>query len=188
MLTPRTPGNSSLFSLFRIFIPSQFRSYASVNGDYDSFPRLEKLVQLRCKSKDLTLSEALGFFNSLIKIRPIPSIRIFNQLFAAISNMSHYSTVVSMYREIMGRVDFRPNVLTLNIVIKCFCCLKELKLGFSVFATMVKKGLQPDAFTLSTPLHELCKEGSMVAAMELFRQIEEEEFFCDVVTYTTRLL
>lgn len=86
----------------------------------------------------------------------------------------------------MGCYDLRPEAGTLTIVIKCFCCLKKVNLGFSVFATMIKTGLKPNAYTLSTLLHGLLKEGTMVAAMELFDKIMQEYPYNEV-TYVTMI-
>ncbi|GMN62909.1 hypothetical protein TIFTF001_031972 [Ficus carica] len=182
--TSKTPGIPSIFSLFRILTTTHFRSYAFTNST-DCITRFEKMVHTRCKSGNLTVTEALGFFSSMIGMRPLPSVLVFNHLLGTLSKMNQYSTVVSMYREMIGSVYFRPNVGTLSIVIRCFFCLEDRKLGFSVFATMIKSGLRPNAYTLSTLLHGLCKEGSMVAAMKLFREIVGKEHLCNEITYAT---
>ncbi|XP_024022380.1 pentatricopeptide repeat-containing protein At1g63400 isoform X3 [Morus notabilis] len=186
-LTKRTPGNPSFLSLFGIFT-TRFRSYASrVYSGENSVAHLEKLIQTRCKSRNLTVEEALGYFNSMIQMRPMPSIWALNQLLGSLSNMKRCSTVVYVYREIMGCDHFSPEVGTLSIVIKCLCCLDKVNLGFCVFATMIKTGLKPDARTMSTLLHGLCKEGSMVVAMDLFNRIVEEEHLCNEITYATMI-
>lgn len=50
---------------------------------------LENLVIYKCKSRSLELNEALGFFNSMISMRPLPSILAFNHLLGAVSRMEH---------------------------------------------------------------------------------------------------
>lgn len=60
-----------------------------------------------------------------------------------------------------------------------------MKLGFSVFATTIKTGLQPNAPTTSTLLHGLCKEGSTVAATESLREMEEKDPPCNQISYAT---
>ncbi|MBA0812956.1 hypothetical protein Gohar_026860 [Gossypium harknessii] len=50
---------------------------------------LENLVIHKCKSRCLELDEALGFFNSMISMRPLPSISAFNYLLGAVSKMEH---------------------------------------------------------------------------------------------------
>lgn len=58
-------------------------------------------------------------------------------------------------------------------------------MGFSVLATMVKTGLWFNAQTVNTLLHGLCNEGSMVAAVELFNEMVEEERLCNEISYVT---
>ncbi|PON63570.1 Pentatricopeptide repeat, partial [Parasponia andersonii] len=191
-----TSGNPSpfrqLFTLhFRSYAPAAFSSSFS-NGkneyydeyDYDSVARLVKLVHQRCNSGNLRVNEALGFLDSLIRKRPLcPPFGLLIICFGALSHNNHCSTVVSMYKRMMGCLHFRPDVCTVNTVIKCLCLLKKVDLSFSVLATLYKHGPRPDAHTLNTLLHGLCAEGSMVAAMELFQDIVEKKHPCDVVTY-----
>ena len=181
-----TSGNSSLLHLFTLY----FRSYAvasNIHNDYefDSVARLEKLIHTRCKSGNLRLDEALGYFNSLIRTRPLPSIWVFNHLLGTLSNKTCCSLVISMYKQMMGCVHFRPDVCTMTIVIKCLCLMKKVHLGFSVLATFCKYGLQPNAYTLNTLLDGFCVKGFMVAANELFLAIVGKKHPCDDITYLT---
>ena len=80
------PGNPFLVRL-------HFRSYASYNinnnyidDEFDSIAHLEILIRTRCKSGNLRLDEALGYFNTLIRTWPLPSIVAFNHLLGALPN------------------------------------------------------------------------------------------------------
>ncbi|PON53304.1 Pentatricopeptide repeat [Parasponia andersonii] len=130
---------------------------------------------------DLGVNEALGLFDPLMGKRPMPSIRAFNHLLGALSKKDRCSTVVfSMYKQMMGCLHFRPNVRTMNTVIKCLCLLKKVDLSFPVLATIYKHGLQPDARTLNTLLHGLFMQGSMVGktsdALELLNKIHDSKW------------
>ncbi|PQQ20079.1 hypothetical protein Pyn_32631 [Prunus yedoensis var. nudiflora] len=71
------------------------------------------------------------------------------------------------------------------------CCyqllvrMNRVDLGFSVLATILKHGLQPNAYTLNTLLHGICKYRSLSEAMELFQKIEEKGLACSEITYAT---
>ncbi|KAG4179787.1 hypothetical protein ERO13_A10G126625v2 [Gossypium hirsutum] len=134
---------------------------------------LENLVIHKCKSRSLELDEALGFFNSMISMRPLPSVSAFNYLLGAVSKMEQCAFVVSMCKQIMGCSDFQPNIFTMNIWILCLCNLKKVDLGFSVLAMIVKLGLQPDDYTMNTLLIGLSDEGKINKAMGVFRKILE---------------
>ena len=161
-------GNPSLSRL----ITAHFRSYATAsfhsnsnnnNNNYDEFDdsvaRLEELIHKRCRSGNLSLDEALGYFDSLIRSRPLPSIWAFNHLLGTLSKKNKCYTVVSIYKDMMGCLDLRPDVCTFTTVIKCLCHMKKVDLGFPLLATLYKHGLQPNNYTLNTLLHGLCTQG-----------------------------
>ncbi|OMP12770.1 pentatricopeptide repeat-containing protein [Corchorus olitorius] len=88
-----------------------------------------------CKSRSLKLEEALGFFDSMISVRPLPSIWAFNTLLGAISKMEHYPVVVSMFEQMMGCQEMQPDIFTMTIFMNCQCDLKQSDLCFSVLAS-----------------------------------------------------
>ncbi|ONI28888.1 hypothetical protein PRUPE_1G167000 [Prunus persica] len=189
-LTLLQKGNpSSRYSLYGlVFFRSQFCSFAvnrcptvSVKETID----LEDLVKTRCKSGNLGLDEALGHFDSVIQMKPIPSIWAINHLFGALSKMNQCSTVVSMYKQMLACVGLHPEVHTLSVVINCLCRMNRVDLGFSVLATILKHGLQPNAYTLNALLHGVCKYRSLSEAMELLQKIEEKGLACCEMTYAT---
>ncbi|KAF3456640.1 hypothetical protein FNV43_RR01294 [Rhamnella rubrinervis] len=169
-------GNPSFFTLFR--------SYSALG--ITNSTHLENLIRKRCKSGTLKLDEALGFFNSLIHTRPMPSIWAFSQLIGPLSKLNDYSTAISMFKEMMRCVDFCPDVCTMAIVINCYCRLNKVDLGFSVLAIILKHGLQTDAIAFNTLLHGLCRQSeSMDDAVELFEGIVGRGDPCDQITYAT---
>ncbi|CAL8991887.1 unnamed protein product [Prunus brigantina] len=145
---------------------------------------LETLIQTRCKSGTLNSEEALGYFNSMIQTKSIPSNWTFKCLFGALSKMKQYSAVVSMYKQLIGCRQFQPDVSTMNIFMNCLCRLNRVDLGFSVLALTFKYGLEPDAYSLNALLQGLCKNSALSEAVELFWKIEEKGY-PDVVTYNT---
>ncbi|XP_021811597.1 pentatricopeptide repeat-containing protein At1g63130, mitochondrial-like [Prunus avium] len=135
---------------------------------------------MRCKSGNLGLDEELGHFDSVIQMKPIPSIWALDHLLGALSKMNQCSTVVSMYKQMLACVGLHPEVSTLSVVINCLCRMNRVDLGFSVLATILKHGLQPNAL-----LHGICKYRSLSEAMELLRKIEEKGLACSEITYAT---
>ncbi|KAK9001279.1 hypothetical protein V6N11_083067 [Hibiscus sabdariffa] len=150
-------GNSLPFSLSKLRITC-FRSVNSTASDENdnmgmSKPtHLEILVINKCKSRSLELDEALGFFNSMISMRPLPSIVAFNHLLGTVSKMKHYALVVSMCKQMVGCSEFQPDIVAMNLWLSCLCNLKKVNLGSSVLAMIIKLGLQPDPYTMSSLL------------------------------------
>ncbi|CAL8991892.1 unnamed protein product, partial [Prunus brigantina] len=179
LTTSPRPGNRSFITPF-LLKRSEFHSDADNNVS-----DMEILIQTRCKSGTLKSEEALGYFNSMIQMKPIPSYWTFNCLFGALSKMKLYSAVVFMYKQLMGCRQFQPDVSTMNIFMNCLCRLNRVDLGFSVLSLTLKCGLEPDAYSLNALLQGLCKNSSLSEAMELFRKIEEKGYPCDEFTYST---
>ncbi|KAB2623298.1 pentatricopeptide repeat-containing protein [Pyrus ussuriensis x Pyrus communis] len=132
------------------------------------------MIRTRCKSGKIRKDEALGYFNSMIQTKPLPSIWTFNCLLGALSKMKQYSAVVSMCKQLMGYAHFRPDVSTMTIFMNCLCRLNRVDLGFPVLAITLKYGLEPDAHCISTLLHGLCK-------------YKEKGSTCDAITYATMI-
>ena len=107
---------------------------------------LENLIIAKSKSGSLDLQDALFLFDSMIQIRPLPSICAFNHLLGAVSKMKHYSTAVFMCKQMMACNDIQPDIFAMNTLMSCLCNLKKVDLGFSVLAMIVKLGLQPDPY------------------------------------------
>ncbi|KAK8617487.1 hypothetical protein V6N13_080401 [Hibiscus sabdariffa] len=83
----------------------------------------------------------------------------------------------------MGCSEFQPDVSAMNIWLCCLCNLKEVKLGFSVFAMIIKLGLQPDPYTMNALLLGLSDEGRSVEAMGLFWKLLTNGYPYDQCTY-----
>ncbi|KAK8617496.1 hypothetical protein V6N13_080410 [Hibiscus sabdariffa] len=119
----------------------------------------------------------------MISMRPFPSILAFDHLLGALSKMKHYALLASMCKQMMGCSEFQPDVSAMNIWLRCLCNLKEVKLGFSVFAMIIKLGLQPDPYTMNALLLGLIDEGKIVEAMGLFWKLLKNGYPCNQYTY-----
>ncbi|EOY05226.1 Uncharacterized protein TCM_020281 [Theobroma cacao] len=166
-------GNSSLlFSLcqllrMRICFLSRYSTSAVVVDDKITQKgiikcmRLENLIKARSKSGSLNLQVAVCLFDSVIQMRPLPSICAFNHLIGAVSKMKHYSIVVSMCKHIMGCKEIQLDIFTMNSWLNGLCNSKQVDLGFSVLTMIFKLGLQPNAYTMNTLLLGICNESKI---------------------------
>lgn len=103
-------------------------------------------------------------------MHPLPAINHFNKLLAAIVRMKHYSTVVSLFKE-MCAARIPVDICTMTTVISCYCHLDRVDYGFAVLAGVFKGGYVPDVFTYSTLIRALFRDNKVVEAVELFEKL-----------------
>ena len=130
------------------------------------------------------LDHALGLFNTMLHMHPLPSIVDFTQLLGAIARMKHYSVVVTVIRD-MGTFGITPNVYTLNVLINFYCHLNQVDFGFSVLATNLKLGYQPDYITLTTLVKGLYLKGNILGVVRLVEEMEKKGYETDAYTCGT---
>jgi pentatricopeptide repeat protein len=129
-------------------------------------------VRDQCKARAFrNLDHALHLFDTMLHMRPLPSIVDFNQLLGVIARMKHYSEVITLIKQ-MESSGISPNVYTMNVLINCFCHLKRVDFGFSVLARILKLGYQPDRITLNTLVKGLCLQGNLAGAVRLVVEMD----------------
>ncbi|RXI00601.1 hypothetical protein DVH24_000835 [Malus domestica] len=138
---PPSPGNLPSFIFTILRNPSRGFHSDAVNANPTCTHRIkqthlvsESMIQTRCKSGRIRKDEALGYFNSMIQTKPLPSIWTLNYLLGALSKMKEYSAVVSMCKQLMGCAQFRPDVCTINIFLNCLCRLNRMNACFSILS------------------------------------------------------
>lgn len=85
----------------------------------------------------------------MLCMRHTPPIIQFGKILGSIMKMKHYPTVVFLSKQ-MELKAIVPNLVTLNILINCFCHLGQINLTFSVLSKILKLGYQPNTITLTT--------------------------------------
>ena len=113
-----------------------------------------------------SVEDALTLFNRMLRMRPLPSVVSFNQLLGKVAKMKHYSAVISSYSQ-MGLVGIVPDKYVLNIVINCFCHLKQMPFSLSVLGKFIKFGYELDTVTFSTLIKVFLLEEKIVEAKDL---------------------
>ena len=131
-----------------------------------------------------TLDDAISRFNGVLRMHPPPSTDDFAQLLTSITEMKHYSVVISLSPR-MDSFGIPPNVETLNILINFFCHLKWVNFSFSVLAKILKHGHQPNTATFNRLIRGLYAEGKIDEAIHSFDKMGWEGFQPDEVTYET---
>ncbi|KAF5962186.1 hypothetical protein HYC85_003395 [Camellia sinensis] len=96
---------------------SQILTNPNPNPNPPDLSQLRKLLSQKSKLGFDKLDDALSLFHRMVQMQPLPPVIHFNQLLSGIAKMKHYSSVISLFKEIrlLGiTVDF----YTVNIVIE----------------------------------------------------------------------
>ncbi len=177
----------SLVFIFRARFPFHTCFYSTTKEDVQTPNQFLQSMRDHCKSRSFrNLDDALPLFDTMLHMRPLPSIVDFTQLLGAIVRMKHYSEVITLIRQ-MESVGISLNVYTLNVLINCFCHLNRVDFGFSVLARILKLGYQPDCITLNTLVKRLCLQGNLAGAVRLVVEMEKKGYKPDVITYGTMI-
>nr|XP_043615013.1 putative pentatricopeptide repeat-containing protein At1g12700, mitochondrial [Erigeron canadensis] len=94
----------------------------------------------------------------------------FNKLVTAIVKMKHYSTALSLFRQIY-LMEIQPDIYTFNISINCYCRLNKVGYGFALLAIIFKQGHSPDLLTYTTLINGLVLSDQVFDAVELFKKL-----------------
>ena len=144
-----------------------------------------KSVRDHCKSGTFkNLDHALGLFDTMLHMHPLPSVVDFNHMFDSIARVKHYFVVITLIQR-MESFGVSPDFYTLNILINCFCHLNWVDFGFSIIATILKLSYQPNHITLTTLVNGLCLQGNVVGAVNLVEEMEKKGYQPNVITCGT---
>ncbi|CAB4321900.1 unnamed protein product [Prunus armeniaca] len=130
--------------------------------------QLEKFLETNCKSGDVTINEALHYFEHMIQMQPTPPIWSFNRLFGG-----------------LAKIGLLPNFITLNILLNCFCNVTRARDGFVVMGSLLRRGYRPSTVTYTALLKGLCMEDRIDEATRLFKTMIKLGCQPTVVTFGT---
>ncbi|GMN62876.1 hypothetical protein TIFTF001_032000 [Ficus carica] len=126
----------------------------------------------------------------MIQMRPLPSIRAFNLLLVALSNLNHHSTAVSIHREIVIYAPRPPNAPTTSTLLHGLC-----KEGSTVAATESLREMEEKdppcnqisyATVINGPIIDShCKERRIDAALDLIEAMTIRGLKPNIVTYNS---
>ncbi|KAL8479330.1 hypothetical protein ACS0TY_026266 [Phlomoides rotata] len=114
--------------------------------------------------------DAICLFRKIIRMRPHPSVTVYNKLFGIIVRMKHYSVALSVFDE-MRQTGAPVNEYTFNIAINCYCLLNRLDLGLAILGIILKSVYKPDATTFGTLIKGLFLDHKVTEALKLFKKL-----------------
>ncbi|XP_031265484.1 pentatricopeptide repeat-containing protein At1g64583, mitochondrial-like [Pistacia vera] len=105
----------------------------------------------------------------MIHMQPKPPISSFNQLFGALAKKKFYEDVNLLYKRV-DSMGLLPDLITLTILIHCFCNVGRVCDGFVVLGRILRWGSSPGVVTLNSLIKGLCLENRSMEAVELFKK------------------
>ena len=110
----------SLVFIFRARFPFHTCFYSTTKQNVQTPNQFLKSMRDHCKSRSFrNLDHVLPLFDTMLHMRPLPSIVDFTQLLGAIVRMKHYTVVITLIRQ-MESVGISLDVYTLTVLINCF--------------------------------------------------------------------
>uniref|UniRef100_A0A7N2R348 Uncharacterized protein n=1 Tax=Quercus lobata TaxID=97700 RepID=A0A7N2R348_QUELO len=165
------------------------RKIENAKTPYQNRNQLLKSMRDHCKSRTIkNLDHALGLFDTMLHMHPLPSIVDFNHMFGSIARMKHYSVVITLIQR-MESFGISPDVYTLNVLVNCYCHLNLVNFGnisgvVRLVEEMENKGYQPNAITCGTIINSMCKNGQTGVAIKLLKKLEKGNSELNVVLYS----
>ncbi|KAH6820931.1 hypothetical protein C2S53_015233 [Perilla frutescens var. hirtella] len=109
-------------------------------------------------------------FREMIRIRPQPSVAVFNKLLTVVIKMDCHSAALSMFDE-MRASGIPLNEYTFSIIIHCYCLQNRVDIGFAILGSFFKLGYNPDVATFTTLIKGLFLDDKAVEAEKLFKKL-----------------
>ncbi|KAJ0909551.1 putative tetratricopeptide-like helical domain superfamily [Helianthus annuus] len=130
----------------------------------------QRILHLKNASGATKINDALQLFDEMLQRQPPPSIFQFNQLTNLFVKMKHYSTALSLFKQ-MRFMGIPSDLYTMTISINCHCRLNQVTYGFALLATIFKQGHPPSLATYTTLIHGLVLADKVFEAVELFKKL-----------------
>ena len=81
--------------------------------------------------------DAVSQFNGMLLMRNTPSIIEFGKILGSLVKMKHFPTAISLSKQMEAK-GIEPNLVTLSILINCFCHMGQMALSFSVLGKILR--------------------------------------------------
>ncbi|XP_028782841.1 pentatricopeptide repeat-containing protein At1g12775, mitochondrial-like [Neltuma alba] len=131
-------------------------------------------------SNPQSIKGALSSFNHLLHMRPPPSIIQINKILGSVAKLKHHRIVFSLLAQAESK-GFVPSLVTLNILINCYCHVGRMDFAFFALGKISKMGL-------TTLIKGLCINNDVGKALDFHDQPIARGFQLDVVSYGTLVI
>ncbi|XP_057533035.1 putative pentatricopeptide repeat-containing protein At1g12700, mitochondrial [Amaranthus tricolor] len=190
-----SPTGTLLSSYFPLFYQSSYplqlfhwRFYSDCHQeqiDFDDCHLFLESVRHQCSLGFTIIDDAISLFRHLISLHPQPSIVDYTRLFISMLKMKPsppFSTVISLFRELHFS-DVSLDLLSLTMLVNCFCRLGFVDFGFSTLGMIFKLGHQTNIVTYNTLLNGLVRDHRFDEADLLLDKIVRLGFQPTIFTY-----
>ncbi|KAL6276001.1 hypothetical protein ACE6H2_019602 [Prunus campanulata] len=145
---------------------------------------LNILINCYCHLNQMGFS--LSVLGNFFKLGLEPDVFTFNTLSNGFLLKNRVAEAAALLHKMMRGGNCQPDVVTLNILINCYCHLNQMGFSLSVLGNFFKLGLEPDVLTFTTLIDGFLFENRVVeAAALLHKMMRGGNCQLDVVTFGT---
>ncbi|XP_021771753.1 pentatricopeptide repeat-containing protein At2g17140-like [Chenopodium quinoa] len=139
------------------------------------------LIDALCKDNQLKLAHQ--FFKEMEAHGLKPDVITWNSLLDGMCRNAQIDKAVATVKE-MESTGVVPNIITYSILMDGFCEANRLREAVDIFSFLTAKGLH-DVRAYTIMIKGFCKEGLLVKADELLKNMEDNGCFPDECTFNT---
>jgi len=115
---------------------------------------------------------------------PNPCFEVNKKLNQLVKTDKNYLAAISFSHR-MELDDIKPNIVSFNILINCYCLLRRMGSTFSIFGKIFKMGYYPGIITLNTLMKGLCLHGRINEAKWFHKKLVAHGYELNHLTYGT---
>ncbi|KAJ0983221.1 hypothetical protein J5N97_011476 [Dioscorea zingiberensis] len=107
----------------------------------------DDLLRAQIAGGDLDAAAATLLQFSTTRPLPISSLHL---VFSSLSNCDHFHSAITLYNSLSKSPAFTPDLITFNIVLKCYSLARRSDLARCLFDEMRFRNIKPDTVSFNT--------------------------------------
>ena len=169
-------------------LAQKFKDYFVDNKDFQ--PNLQKILTNMCYAVVLKNFNRGIFSDSLIMVKGMGYVfnnTICSKMLEIMNRNFKSSHLADILFKFMEENKIKPNLITLNTIIDCYCLTGRFDQAYLLFTNLTEKNYKPDNFTYSILIKGIKNMNSpdVDLALKLFHQYKSETFDKSVVLYNS---
>ncbi|KAJ0983226.1 hypothetical protein J5N97_011481 [Dioscorea zingiberensis] len=141
----------------------------------------DELLRAQIAGGDLDAAAATLLQFSTTRPIPISSLHL---VFSSLSNCDHFHSAITLYNSLSKSPAFTPDLITFNIVLKCYSLARRSDLAHCLFDEMRFRNIKPDTVSFNTLVKCFCNENNIPASLEVLRTMKDRGLRPNGFTYS----
>ena len=128
---------------------------------------------------------AYKILKSMIELGYEPDVWTWTVILHGLCQQNAMSDAMHLVETMSAKSDAKPNVVTLNTLVRGWCQRGDMEMATNVFELASKMNVVPDEFSYNTLIRGWCEKGCEDRAIEVMERMKAAGVRPDVVTLTT---